>query len=136
MKRYIQSEPQKPEAGGVMLGRHILNSGDIIVDKITIPMKADRQQRYHFYRSRKSHQTLIDIAWRESNGTCTYLGEWHTHPEVTPFPSYVDILNWHRKLLTDYFSKALFFVIVGTIEIKVWEGQRWLPKVTLLQEKI
>jgi len=81
MRHYVQDVPTKPEAGGVLLGRHILETGDIIVDLITEPMPSDRQGRFRFFRARRPHQAAIDRAWRASGGTYTYLGEWHTHPE-------------------------------------------------------
>ncbi len=123
MLGYVQDEPYKPEAGGVLLGRHIIGTEDIIVDQVTTPSPSDRRSRLRFFRVRRWHQQAIDRAWRESGGTCTYLGEWHTHPERTPFPSVVDRLNWGRKLLVDRYSGTLFFVIVGIETIRVWEGR-------------
>jgi integrative and conjugative element protein (TIGR02256 family) len=67
---------------------------------------------------------VIDRAWRQSGGTCTYLGEWHTHPEQHPTPSGIDWQNWQRKLLVDRFTEPIFFVIVGIAAIHVWEGRR------------
>lgn len=122
MRRFVQDEPHKPEAGGVLLGRHILDTRDIVVDRVSIPMPGDRRSRARFFRARSRHQRIIDEAWRESNGTCTYLGEWHTHPERCPTPSPEDEGNWRRKLATDWFSSYLFFVIVGTDVVRVWEG--------------
>ena len=124
MRHYVQDVPAKPEAGGVLLGRHILETGDIIVDLITEPMPSDRQGRFRFFRARRSHQAAINRAWRASGGTCTYLGEWHTHPEPHPTPSWIDRQNWQRKVLVDRFTEPIFFVIMGTAETHVWEGRR------------
>jgi integrative and conjugative element protein (TIGR02256 family) len=121
---HIQDEPSKPEAGGVLLGRHIYGSADIVVDGITTPMEGDRRSRRRFRRAKRRHQVAIDEAWRESNGTCTYLGEWHSHPEPSPTPSLLDRLDWGRKLLVDRYADPIFFVIVGTSEICAWEGRR------------
>jgi integrative and conjugative element protein (TIGR02256 family) len=119
---YIQDEPEKLEAGGVLLGRHLLASNDVVVDAVTVPQPGDRLSRHRFFRSRQTHQTLIDRAWRESGGTCTYLGEWHTHPEPVPSSSPTDRSDWDRKLRIDRVSFSIYFVIVGTTEIKVWEA--------------
>jgi integrative and conjugative element protein (TIGR02256 family) len=128
---HIQDEPSKPEAGGVLLGRHIRGSDDLIVDSVTTPMKGDRRSRRRFRRGKKGHQAAIDEAWRESNGTCTYLGEWHSHPEGVPTPSLIDRLDWGRKLLVDRYAAPIFFVIIGIWEIRVWEGRRTALPVTL-----
>jgi integrative and conjugative element protein (TIGR02256 family) len=124
MHSYVQDVPAKLEAGGVLLGRHLLGTGDIIVDLITAPMPSDRQSRFRFFRVRRPHQAAINRAWRTSGGTSTYLGEWHTHPEQCPTPSWIDRQNWQRKLLVDRFTEPLFFVIRGTLETHVWEGRR------------
>jgi len=122
MHEFVQDEPHKPEAGGVLLGRHILDTRDIVVDRVSAPMPGDQQSRFRFYRAHRRHQRVIDDAWRTSGGTCTYLGEWHTHPEQCPTPSPVDEGDWRRKLATDQFSGCLFFAVVGTGATRVWEG--------------
>jgi integrative and conjugative element protein (TIGR02256 family) len=133
MRQLTQDDPGKPEAGGVLLGRHILDTSDVIVDKVTLPMEGDRQSRRRFFRAPRRHQEAITLAWRESGGTCTYLGEWHTHPECVPTPSLLDRWNWRRKLLTDQFSGFIFFVIIGTKTVRVWEGHRHRPGLSLLE---
>jgi len=124
MRQYVQDAPEKVEAGGILLGRHIVGTDDIIVDDLTVPMPGDRRSRFQFFRARRRHQEAIDRAWQESNGTCTYLGEWHTHPERCPIPSLVDRLRWQQKLLRDRFGEPIFFVIVGIAEVRIWEGRR------------
>ena len=119
-----QVGPSALEAGGVLLGRHIRSSQEIIIDTVTTPLPGDLRSRFQFHRSRRRHQEAIDRAWADSNGTCTYLGEWHTHPEPDPRPSVVDWLGWLRKLLMDQFSDSIFFVVVGTAEVRAWEGRR------------
>lgn len=121
----LQNEPNKPEAGGVLLGRYLLGCDDIVADEASVPMRGDKRGRYFFHRDHKHHQCLINEAWAKSKGTCTYLGEWHSHPEDDPEPSVVDWNDWRRKLKHDRFDgNHLFFVIAGLEEIRVWEGDR------------
>jgi integrative and conjugative element protein (TIGR02256 family) len=47
-----------------------------------------------------------------------YLGEWHTHPEEKPIPSFLDISEW-RKICSAR-KERMIFVIVG------WTGNLWL----------
>ena len=125
INKSAQHKIHSPECGGVLLGRFIKESKDIIVDMVTKPMKGDKQTRYSFKRLSPLHQFIIDSEWNKSKGTCNYLGEWHTHPEPVPTPSRVDINDWKRKLKTDIFSsRFLYFVIAGTKSIKMWEGDR------------
>ena len=125
IETFQQVKISAPESGGVLLGRFIRNSKDIIIDKVSVPMKGDTQTRYTFKRVSPLHQKMIDDEWSKSKGTCNYLGEWHTHPEEFPCPSGVDKKDWKRKLRSDVFSsRFLYFLIAGTVEINVWEGDR------------
>jgi integrative and conjugative element protein (TIGR02256 family) len=122
MLRFIQDSAEKPEAGGVLIGRYISDGNNIVIDTLTTPLNGDFQSRFRFYRAKEAHQQIIDKVWNDSEGTCTYLGEWHTHPENIPRPSCTDKLNWHRKILLDQFTESIFFIIVGTSAVCVWEG--------------
>lgn len=120
-----QLAPHHHEAGGVLLGRHLLGSADVVVDEITEPMPGDARSRFQFRRQQQSHQRRIDEAWRASRGTCVYLGEWHTHPEPNPTPSGTDLRDWERHLRVDIVDgDTLYFVIVGTRAVRAWEGVR------------
>lgn len=131
---YVQNERHKPEAGGVMLGRYILNSRDVVIDKITFPMPDDRATRTTFIRKKRAHQLIIDREWEASGHTCTYLGEWHTHPEAFPSPSSIDTFGWKKKLKKDIFdSDNLFFLIVGTAEMRMWEGHKSSKTISMLK---
>ncbi len=131
MLTFRQDTPEKLEAGGVLLGRRILGGDDIVVDRVTSPMFGDRRSRTRFFRARRLHQAQIDAAWRKSDGTCGYLGEWHSHPEDLPSPSFVDLAGWQKKMLFDRIGANIFFVIVGAMEVRTWEG-RWLRPPDLL----
>jgi integrative and conjugative element protein (TIGR02256 family) len=68
---------------------------------------------------------LVNRSWDQSSGTTNYLGEWHTHPEVDPSPSGTDLKNWSRILKgVDTDLDSLFFLIVGSENIRAWEGTR------------
>jgi integrative and conjugative element protein (TIGR02256 family) len=122
---FKQREKKASESGGVLLGRFIKGSKDIVIDKVSVPMKGDVQTRYSFKRFSLLHQRMIDEEWSKSKQTCNYLGEWHTHPEYHPDPSGVDRKDWKRKLQKDSFSsRYLYFVIVGIESICMWEGDR------------
>lgn len=133
MLMFRQCEKSALEAGGVLLGRFISNSKDIIIDKVSIPMKGDKRERFRFFRSEGSHQRIIRETWGESAGKCNYLGEWHTHPEDYPTPSRIDKENWKALLSKGFFSSLyLYFVIVGREETRVWEGNKRTLKIKRL----
>lgn len=135
MLRYRQTKRRYPEAGGVLLGRHLLDVPHVVVDEVTAPTRGDCRLLTFFRRGRAAHQRVIDERWTASRGTCQYLGEWHTHPEPVPHASSVDMADWRRRLRTDVFDgDALVFLIVGTEAIRVWEGARATQSLTLLTE--
>lgn len=131
---YVQNDRYKPESGGVLLGRYIVNSLDVVVDTISFPLPGDRATRTTFFRKKRAHQLIIDMEWEASNHTCTYLGEWHTHPEPYPSPSCIDEFNWKRKLKNDIVdSDSFFFLIVGTSEMRMWEGHKSSRMISILK---
>ena len=83
MTEFTQRSWWHDEAGGVLLGRHLLDSEDLVVDKVTTPQKTDRRSRFGFFRS-KRHQMLAQNRWDNEANTIAYLGLWHTHPEDNP----------------------------------------------------
>lgn len=120
-----QTEADSREAGGVLIGRHILATRDLVVDEVTVPMRGDRRTRTTFRRSRRPHQKVVDARWSASGGRFSYLGEWHTHPESSPSPSKVDLCDWRRRLVEDEVDGAfLLFAIVGIRDLRVWVGRR------------
>lgn len=124
MQSYAQRRWWHTEAGGVLLGRHLLDSEDVVVDEVTTPQTTDARSRFGFFRSKK-HQALAHERWRHHSSTMAYLGLWHTHPEEVPTPSSVDRRDWQQALLRDTFEgDLLFFPIVGTRQIRVWSLSR------------
>ncbi len=120
-----QRRAHDSERGGVLLGRHLRDEQHVIVDEVTLPKRFDLATRTTFRRAQAPHQRVIDERWEGSAGTCVYLGEWHTHPESTPRPSSIDVDDWRRRLRTDtYDASGLFFIIVGTRDLCVWEGRK------------
>lgn len=115
----------KPESGGVLLGRLIVGSSDVVVDSVTEPSAKDRRGRYFFRRARRPAQRAVNTAWSGSMGSRNYLGEWHTHPEDDPQPSDDDLTDWRRLARVARFEQeALFFLIAGRVQVRVWEVAR------------
>lgn len=122
LDRYRQLEAGAPEAGGMLLGRLISESNDLVIDEATEPSKRDRKGRYFFFRRRSHAQKRVDEVWYGSASTVNYLGEWHSHPEDDPSPSATDTNNWFaicRK--ARYEQDCLVFVIVGRKNLRMWE---------------
>jgi len=122
---YVQSDDRADEGGGMLLGRLIVNSNDVMVDEATIPCAHDRRSRFFFWRARKPAQERVTTAWRESGQTRIYLGDWHTHPEDDPTPSCKDLKNGRRILEQARFEQDfLLFLIAGLKTTRAWEYRK------------
>lgn len=122
---YKQTKLLDEEAGGILLGRIMDPSDDIIVDSVTVPDKDDKRRFFSFWRARDPHQKRVNEAWKDSDGTSNYLGEWHSHPEDHPSPSGHDVTNWKRIVReAKYEQDALIFVIVGRKQTRAWSLSR------------
>ncbi|GAM14275.1 Mov34/MPN/PAD-1 family protein [Mesobacillus selenatarsenatis] len=123
MLGYQQSNENDCEAGGILIGRILIENNHFIIDEVSEPYPTDTRKRHRFIRSQKGHQEYFNALWEEYEGRCFYLGEWHTHPEKVPLPSTVDRRGWRENLSLLYETDSLFFIIVGTEKIKVWYGK-------------
>ena len=136
MSRYRQLSRRDAEAGGMILGRLVVESTDLIVDEVTEPAKVDRKGRFFFIRRRREAQRRVNQAWLGSNGTRNYLGEWHSHPEDNPTPSDIDIENWCRiGAQARYEQDFLLFAIVGRERTRLWERAKFGGDLTELESK-
>lgn len=123
MEGFRQISRKEKEAGGVLVGRYLVEGNDVVIDLVTEPTRYDKRKRLFFSRSSKIHNEFVQKEWEKSLGTLNYVGEWHTHPEKTPKPSTYDLKSW-RTLLEELDAelKFIFFIIVGTESIGIWKG--------------
>jgi len=113
------------EAGGILLGSY--RGKHIEIFGCTEPMKSDFRTKILFDRKDPGHQAAASSAWKGSGGTDTFVGEWHTHPEPVPSPSWLDRTTWKSQLKR--LRMPLVFAIGGWEEIYWCFGER-----TRLQE--
>lgn len=112
LKQYRQVNDNIHEAGGILLGTVFPDR--IEISQVSTPSSEDKSGKYFFNRSVKKAQKIIDEAFQKSGGKLIYLGEWHTHPEAIPIPSFVD-----RQTINELFKDTIMeidyilFVIVG-----------------------
>jgi integrative and conjugative element protein (TIGR02256 family) len=135
MNPYRQIRRFDKEAGGILIGRVLVEDGNYIIDDVSEPMPTDKRSRFRFSRKTEGHQEYFNAVWERENGRCFYLGEWHTHPERVPIPSSIDRKDWNRLLNIGYETGCLFFIILGIDEIKVWYGYGEEPIVVELKRR-
>lgn len=118
--RYRQTDPLRPEAGGILLGHR--RGSHLHVLEATPPLPGDHGLRHRFNRSAMPHQAIALARWHGSGGTIDYLGEWHTHPEAHPHPSGIDLAAWLDIHTARH--EPMLFVIAGDTE-NDWYGIGW-----------
>jgi len=114
-----QDTAQKPEVGGQLFGT--FDGGQVAVTTATITPSPSKK-RFLFFPTRAREQKDIDERFADG---LHYLGDWHTHPEMTPTPSSRDL-----KTMTECFRKskhelrAFLMVIVGLapVDAGLWVG--------------
>ncbi|WP_339284019.1 Mov34/MPN/PAD-1 family protein [Oceanobacillus sp. FSL K6-3682] len=135
MNNYRQINRKDLEAGGILIGRILIENENYVIDDVTIPTQYDKRTRNRFKRNPKGHQEYYDDLFRETDGRCFYLGEWHTHPERLPRPSFIDKRNWKRINELKFETEDLFFIILGTTDLKVWSISKNEDKIILLDRE-
>jgi integrative and conjugative element protein (TIGR02256 family) len=114
--KYLQDNPNKTEAGGILIGYR--RGAHLHVIEATTPLPLDRRSWCQFHRLDPGHQKIALTRWEESGHELDYLGEWHTHPEHYPTPSGIDKTEWAKLYRGS--DQPLVFLIVGIT------GNRWL----------
>jgi integrative and conjugative element protein (TIGR02256 family) len=115
------------EAAGVLIGER--RGPHIVIHEISEPGVGDIRSRHSVDRCGSHHQLIVDEAFLRSSGTLQYLGEWHTHPEDTPFPSTKDLNSWGKYLID---SEHMLLLIVG--RKNVWAAKKITNTIVLLLE--
>jgi integrative and conjugative element protein (TIGR02256 family) len=63
-----------------------------------------------FDRRDPGHQAEALHRWRQSGRTMTFVGEWHTHPEPVPSPSFIDKMTWKRIAKRHRVTPVVFII--------------------------
>lgn len=114
---YVQRNKSDPEGGGILLGT--VHGSHIELVHATPPFPTDSRTRYSFERGAEGHTEIADWLWHESKGVIRYIGEWHTHPEVIPSPSGIDLREWKASAAKRADARPLLGLIVGIQDIYI-----------------
>ena len=114
------------EVGGILLGR-LVNSTTYEVTEIEC-IRTRESTPISYQRDVKEAQRIINKRWSESDGEINYLGEWHTHPNISAAPSDIDIRSLCK--IAEKVSGALpivMLMIFGTnkkISLSIRKGNK------------
>lgn len=109
-QKHIQQDGNS-KAGGLLLGT--VHGANIALVEATLPTRWDKRFQYLFERMPFGHRNIAEKWWRASCGTVRYIGEWHTHPQDYPSPSFTDRIEWATLTKNRLDGRPLLAVIVG-----------------------
>jgi integrative and conjugative element protein (TIGR02256 family) len=99
------------EAGGQLFGR--LDGSRIEILEATGPRRTDRRTRTTYVPDRRAEQREIDDRFDRG---MHFIGDWHSHPEKIPLPSYRDVSSLDDTVRRSNHSMLAFvLVIVGQL---------------------
>jgi len=102
------------ETGGVLLGW--IENKNIIVAKATDAGPNAIHEKIFFRADANYIDMIIDIEHANSNGKISYIGEWHTHPQMNPQPSQVDLNSLDE--IVESSGEPNLLLIIGAIDFK------------------
>jgi integrative and conjugative element protein (TIGR02256 family) len=115
-----QIKKAQKEVGGQLFAK--ISQKEITIIKTYLPNRRDKRTYYSFLPNRKKQMEEIYLSF--SHGL-HYVGDWHTHPEEFPTPSYIDL-----ESMKECFSKSkhelnnFMLIIVGNSDkyLNLWIG--------------
>jgi integrative and conjugative element protein (TIGR02256 family) len=129
LNKYKQDKNQN-ESGGIILGS-VHKDNHIYISKISEPNALDKSSRCGFERDKKTAQIIVDAEFYESDGKVIYLGEWHTHPEKNPTPSFVDIRMIKQQYKVNKINENFLILLIqgtGSLYVSVYNGNQIIDK--------
>lgn len=119
--KYRQLSTFSEEAGGILIGREVKSTNNLVIDHMTKPMPADKRNRFLFLRKDNGHIEYFEKLYRDNDHIYGYVGEWHTHPEKVPSYSVVDYREWDKIVSAKPGNMPIYCLIIGTEKWRVWK---------------
>lgn len=129
LNQYRQVGRNSFESGGIILGQ--VENGKVYVTKLSIPNQLDKANKTYFERHQLPAQLIINHEFHNSDGKTIYLGEWHTHPELHPTPSHMDIKMLQKQFEMNTINiDCIFLIIQGISHVYIGEynGKSFVSK--------
>jgi integrative and conjugative element protein (TIGR02256 family) len=103
------------ETGGTLLG--FIEKDVLHVTKASGPGPNAVHEPDYFKADANFIDMFIDMEVANSGGTLRYVGEWHTHPQIKPYPSPTDFRSLAE--IAQSSEDFVLMLIVGAIKFKL-----------------
>jgi len=112
LKKYQQKNGEY-ESGGILVGEIYPIENKVIVKDIIVSKKAKRSFM-GVNIDKKEMQRELEKIRKDTDYKYYYIGDWHTHPERKPIPSWIDNTSYKKTLKTIVLqTNFVVFLIVG-----------------------
>jgi len=109
----FQQKNEEYESGGILVGEIYPVENKVIVKDVIVSIKAKRSFM-GVNIDKKEMQEELEKIRKNTNYKYYYIGDWHTHPEKNPKPSWVDKTSYKKTLKTIILqTNFVVFLIVG-----------------------
>lgn len=102
------------ETGGVMMG--FVDGKTINVEKVSNGGSKAIHEYLYFKADNNYIEMFIDMEIANSGGKLRYLGEWHTHPQINPEPSDIDLNSIQE--IAESSNDFCLLLIIGSMDYK------------------
>lgn len=116
------------ETGGILMGYWSGSGSEVIITDVIGPGRAAHHSRTHFEPDYAFQEQEVERIYRASDGSDTYLGDWHSHGELTAKLSKRD-RRTHGRMASDPASRSprALMAILGngpTWNLRLWEYRK------------
>ncbi len=112
LKKYQQKNGEC-ESGGILVGEVYPVENKVIVKDIIVSKQAKRSFMGVNIDKKEMQKKLEEIR-KKTDYKYYYIGDWHTHPEISPTPSWIDKESYKKTLKTIVLqTNFVVFLIVG-----------------------
>jgi len=116
--QFRQVTKQSTEAGGLLFAR--FDFPYIRVMKATAPTYLDKRTRFGIDFSSDKRRTAVQLEFRRG---LHFIGEWHTHPELDPTPSQLDVASIRDLYIQSTHELNYFLMVIvgnGDTNLRLW----------------
>ena len=116
----LSARAGKHETGGILIGRYADEGATALVDEASEPPPDSRAGPNWFHRGKRGLRELMEARW-DNEGRRYYVGEWHFHTAMVPWPSGQDMRQM-KEVANDelYDCREPILVIVCPVAKGQW----------------
>ena len=107
ISKYRQIKKGQFESGGQLFAK--VTAKIVIVAVATGPHRKDYRRRFAFFPNKKRLADEIQMLIKKG---LHYVGNWHTHPQITPKPSRLDIFSMKMCYVLSRHELNFFILVV------------------------